>query len=496
MTETLTEAGVTHVCFGNHEADISNESLKQRIEEFVARGGIWINTNMRKYEIPLPDYDSVDVTSKDGTHTRKVGLLGLLLNTPKIMKSTSFGGALGTDCCDISNVNETALSYKKKLSDHDIIVPLTHQELAADRSLARSGEFPIILGGHEHDTFYEWHNYHLKDKRSLIIKAGQDAHYAAVIDIVWEDATSKIPTVTYEVHSLKQYAPDEHVTQVVKRNYGILYAMEKSVIYTYPGPNLLSSREVRLHETTMGTLLCTACKTSLGCDAVFLNGGTIRGNKDYTKGLVTLADVRTELFYDTNILVVDMLGRDVSDIVAYTRRNEGIDEAPYYFHGDDGIVVDKDKHHVTHIAGKPIVLDMVYKVGFNCDVMLEKVDNVVPLLKWVACNAHNIPPRSSQQPSKILVLKYFGNLLWQKLPAFDSIDKDKSGTLSIEEVTHAYGQIFDFDQNGDGKIDETESRARDEIIKVLMGVFSVKPGGVITKQQYESWKKQNCLPDH
>ena len=77
MVDTLLQAGIRYVCFGNHENDIPLDALFKRIEEFQAGGGVWLNTNMPDFPMKLPEYTILEVSAPG--QTRKIGLLGLLV---------------------------------------------------------------------------------------------------------------------------------------------------------------------------------------------------------------------------------------------------------------------------------------------------------------------------------------------------------------------------------------------------------------------------------
>ena len=78
---------------------------------------------------------------------------------------------------------ETARAAIQRLeaAGADVIVALTHDDLADDRDLARQIEaIDLILGGHDHDPMT------FDDGGTLIVKAGHDAHYLAVVDLAVE----------------------------------------------------------------------------------------------------------------------------------------------------------------------------------------------------------------------------------------------------------------------------------------------------------------------
>ena len=56
------------------------------------------------------------------------------------------------------------------------VVALTHQSIDADLDLSRAGAVDLIVGGHEHEPF-------LEGETCRVVKMGQDAVRAAIIDL-------------------------------------------------------------------------------------------------------------------------------------------------------------------------------------------------------------------------------------------------------------------------------------------------------------------------
>jgi 2',3'-cyclic-nucleotide 2'-phosphodiesterase (5'-nucleotidase family) len=92
MVDCLEAVGVTHVCLGNHETDVGDQALKERI---MTSKLAWINTNVPTLNdilgVDTIPHDKIEVSN--GTTTKKVGVLGLLTHDPSLYRPNSFGGA-------------------------------------------------------------------------------------------------------------------------------------------------------------------------------------------------------------------------------------------------------------------------------------------------------------------------------------------------------------------------------------------------------------------
>ena len=91
----LNKTPIDFVIWGNHEHDMPHSDVMKREREYE---GVWINSNMQSHESFKDsqcqvDHAVVSVVSRDGTNTRKVGMVGVLSNTPSLYKPGAFGGA-------------------------------------------------------------------------------------------------------------------------------------------------------------------------------------------------------------------------------------------------------------------------------------------------------------------------------------------------------------------------------------------------------------------
>jgi len=234
VVECLNSLGISHVCFGNHEGDHGLEVLKKRIEEF---SGMWLNSNVRSLPYDgLHEYDVIDC-GEGG----RAGILGFISDEKGMFRGDTFRNY------NIEPVASTAIELIDRLrSEHDVetIVPMTHQSMEYDIALAQKLKCPIILGGHDHEEYCE------EVGPTTIVKAGQDAHTAVVIDLAWNSSTEVEKKIEFvPVHS---YEPDEEMQRLVDSHMHVVKQLEGEIIVKYPNP--LSSRNMRREQTSIGTV--------------------------------------------------------------------------------------------------------------------------------------------------------------------------------------------------------------------------------------------------
>ena len=100
---------------------------------------------------------------------------------------------------------------------------------------------------------------------------------------------------------------DSHM-QVVKQ-------LEGEIIVNHSSS--LSSRNMRREQTSIGSVITSACKDELGVELVMINGGPIKGNRDYENGRVSYLELKEELPFPTKLVTVDIPGSVIEKAVAY-----------------------------------------------------------------------------------------------------------------------------------------------------------------------------------
>ena len=178
MVEVMTVAGMNLVVFGNHEFDITESELQERINEsqfnwvasntFHKKNGKIIPFEKKQGSIvtPFPDRYIMRLKDADGTSVT-IGVIGLTLPFNK------------ADYVSYTDPLQAAKTIYNELKDScDAVIAITHQLMEDDIKLAQ--EIPgltAILGGHEHDMRYQ------KVGNVIITKAHANARSAYVVKL-------------------------------------------------------------------------------------------------------------------------------------------------------------------------------------------------------------------------------------------------------------------------------------------------------------------------
>ena len=284
--------------FGNHEFDFGAEALRARIKESEFT---WLATNTLGADGAPFGGAAASVMRQVGDF--KIGIFSLL--TPETSQLSSPG--TGVTFRPVEAVaEETAAALRA--SGADVVIALTHLDLAHDRALARANAIDIILGGHEHDPIM------IYEGSTLILKAGTDARYLAVADIVLEkresgDRVQISMRPEWRLLSTAGIAPDPAIAALVK-DFEDELDVELGAAVGTTGVELDSRRAtVRSRESAIGNLIADAIREHLGADIGLTNGGGIRGDRTYPAGAtLTRKDILTELPFGNVAVLIELTG--------------------------------------------------------------------------------------------------------------------------------------------------------------------------------------------
>lgn len=425
MVECMKMVGITHAIFGNHEDDIPTEALRSRIVEL---GATWLSTNVA-FDPPLPASQVLTIGRV------RLGLVGVVMTDPATYRRPPFGGGVLLPANAAARAEAGRLMREEHCS---CVIPLTHQSLEDDRALAREQRdppFPVIIGGHEHVVVLE------EIEGVWLVKASSDAFRAAIIDLAWPlgapaAGASDLPAVHVRIEEVAAYAEDPALRALVDARLTAVSDLESAALMSIEPGTSLSSVGARAQQTSLGTLLCTAVRDALGVDGCIINGGGIRGARAYTRRL-TYGDVRTEVPFDNEVVVVTLPGRVLGDSIAASRALAPA-ESGSFLQVDDGIAV--DAHGVvTAVASAPFDAGRDYRIALVRN-LLAGLDHIGPLVRWASAHPSMVPPAGCGRETKEILVESFSMALWRSLGGFDAVDTDHDGAVTEAEVFAALGR--------------------------------------------------------
>jgi 2',3'-cyclic-nucleotide 2'-phosphodiesterase (5'-nucleotidase family) len=356
MVEALNAAGLDIAMFGNHEFDIKESELQDRINESTFQ---WISTNsfhqtktgvvpfVKEGKGPLPKTYVMNVRDADGT-AAKIGLIAVTLPFNK------------ADFVSYTNPLQTAKDAYNSLKDSvDAVVAITHQSMEADELLAR--EVPglaVIIGGHEHDQRFA------KIGDIYITKALANAKNAYVVNLEINKKKNKRKVKT-KLEALNESVALDSATNIVVQkwnkiaddNYSSLGFDARKVVISKGEPLEGRETEVRTRPTNLTRLVVTSLKDAAPqADIVVLNGGSIRVD-DVVQLPVSQYDILRTLPFGGAVSEADMKGSLVIRMLETGRKNIGIGG---FLHYNENLVFANDRWSLN---GQLIDSSKTYRVA-------------------------------------------------------------------------------------------------------------------------------------
>jgi 2',3'-cyclic-nucleotide 2'-phosphodiesterase (5'-nucleotidase family) len=361
MIELMNLVGTDIAVLGNHEYDFGPEIAEERVQ---ASAFPWLGTNVLGPD-DAPASGTVDLQMID-VGGYKIGFFGLL--TP----DTDTLSDPGPDIT-FAPIVETAQAAVAQLRDQgaDLIVALTHLDLADDQELARSVEgIELILGGHDHNPIT------ISEGDTLIVKATYDAHHLAAVDLA-VDRVMKRDQEVLEVNRSWRYLSTAGITpapevQAVVDRYEQLLDDELGVPVGTTTVELDSRRDtVRTTESNLANLIADALRETVGADVAIANGGGIRGDRTYDAGTVlTRKDVLSELPFGNVTVLIELSGADLRD--ALENGVSQVEDKAGRFPQVSGMTFTYDaaaragsRIVEVEVAGEPLDSSRIYTVATN-----------------------------------------------------------------------------------------------------------------------------------
>lgn len=362
MIDCMNAAGMDLVVFGNHEFDITETELQDRINESAfnwissntfhktANGVVPFEKNANGNVSPFPKTKIISVKDEDGT-TAKIGIIGLTLNSNK------------ADYVSYTDPFATAKKEYDALKDAvDAIVAITHQSEADDIELAKQlPGLAAILGGHEHSGVYD------KQGDVIITKAQSNARTAYVVNIrinknkkvVKANATSVQVDESIAIDSTTNNAV-QYWKKIAEDNFSTIGFDPKKEL-PYSGPPLDGREtEIRNRPTNL-TQLVTAAMSYVcpGADVVLFNSGSIRVD-DILTPPITQYDIIRSMPFGGGIREADMKGSLLLQVLQAGIHNKN---SGGYLQFQP--VIYNESNTTFSLNGKPIDLAATYHVAIS-----------------------------------------------------------------------------------------------------------------------------------
>lgn len=356
MVEVMDAIGMDWVGLGNHEFDVDEAELVERINLSKFN---WLASNAF-HNIP----NGVEPFTKNGVPFPKTTVLTFKNASDASVKVGMFSVVLPANKKNFVVYDDFFESAKKAYQELkpqcDFVVAITHLNKVDDAKLAEMlPEVKLLMGGHDHDNMIQ------KVGDVVIAKADANAKTVYVHNFSFDTKTKKV-SLTSELRKIDDtIAEDASVATIVQKWEQILDAAIKKmgldkndVVATLDTP--LDGREssIRNFQTNLGTAIAKAMSkaSSKPNDCAIFNGGSVRID-DQVGGKVTQLDIMRVLPFGGKIVEAEMKGRLLEQVLNTGLKNKGNGGYLQW----DKITYDNAKNEWT-INGKLLDVNQTYYV--------------------------------------------------------------------------------------------------------------------------------------
>lgn len=321
MVDILNKTGVDLVTFGNHEFDIPENDLQQRMNE---SNFTWVSSDVL-HKNPdgtvLPFYKTTPDSLALPTYfllpsAHQQFTIGIVTAT---IQSNQQSWVVYTDY--LQTVKKAVKQVRRK---SNIILSLTHLSIDEDKTLLRKQKsIRLIMGGHEHQHHYE------TIRKSAIAKA--DANAKTIYrHLIYKDGKKmKIVSELLQVDTTVQ--PDATIAAAVKEWEDKAYTSFRAIglephaaVYHTLEPLDGTEASIRFKQTNLGNLIAQSMlAASPQADAALFNSGSIRID-DRLEGVITQLDVIRTLPFGGKLCEVVVSGTLLNQMLTTANGLKGL----------------------------------------------------------------------------------------------------------------------------------------------------------------------------
>jgi 5'-nucleotidase/UDP-sugar diphosphatase len=282
---------------GNHEFDFGRNVFLQRMDE--AKFPLFAANLQGPDGKPLPGFAAAKMFEFGGV---KVGLVGLAADDSREKSSPG-------DLVLLPTV-ETGIAEAGKLREDgaDLVIAVAHASRSKDRALFDSRAADVILSADDHDLNIFF------DGKTLLAESKEQGEFVTAIDLAidveesdgrrsvkWWPNFRLIDTASVEPSAAAAAKTKEFEDQLAKELDVAIGTTETPLDSRRP--------TVRGGEAAIGNLIADALRAAVDADIAVVNGGGIRGNKEYPAGTVLVRrDVLAELPFGNKTVLVEITG--------------------------------------------------------------------------------------------------------------------------------------------------------------------------------------------
>jgi 2',3'-cyclic-nucleotide 2'-phosphodiesterase (5'-nucleotidase family) len=300
MIEIFNALGTDVAVLGNHEFDLGSDVARRRILESRFP---WLGANVLGPD-GAPFAGTATLIRE--AHGLRIGFVGVL---------TRATAELAVGASDVTFTDEMA-ALRAGVADlrrrgADVVVALTHLDLADDERVAREIQgVDLVLGGHDHDPAFR------QDSGAPVVKAGDDAKWLAVVELRVERPAggrpARVRSVGFRLVPNVDVPPSPRIAPIIERVEARLQDVLGQPLAPLSVALDTRTAVVRTREAGMGNLIADALRAHFSADLALVNGGGMRGNREYPAGhVLTRRDLMAEMPFGNAVVLLEVSGQEL-----------------------------------------------------------------------------------------------------------------------------------------------------------------------------------------
>ncbi|WP_151675341.1 bifunctional metallophosphatase/5'-nucleotidase [Patiriisocius marinus] len=374
MIDVMNVMGVDLATFGNHEFDLKENELQERLNESEFQ---WTSANVfQKNGDDIRTFNTVK--NLDSTPIPETVFYDINIGKEYPVRLGFFSVTIDSNPMDYVYYSDFMLEGKSaytalEQSKSDIIIGLTHLSIKQDMQLAESlPNIDLVLGGHEHTAML------VPTSHAKVAKADANARTIYVHTLTYNHKADFLK-IDSELVPITANTPELPKVKVVVDKWGsILEAELKNVIdnpneivYFAKKPLNGLDKPNRSEQTNLGKIITEGMAKSfnLPVDAAIVNGGSIRLD-DVLENEISAIDVFRVLPFGGNVQRVEITGELLMQVLDYGEKSVGTGA---YLHRYKL----QNKNGVWYLGAKPLINDKIYTLALS-DYLLKGLD--IPIL--------------------------------------------------------------------------------------------------------------------
>jgi 5'-nucleotidase / UDP-sugar diphosphatase len=298
MVAIYNALGTDMAVLGNHEFDFGPKVARERIAESRFP---WLGANVRGPEGGV--FGGAVATAMRQAGGLRIGFAGVL--TADTARLSRAPGVIFTP--ELPALRDAAAALRAEGAD--LVVALTHLDLEQDRQAQRIPGVDLVLGGHDHDPAA------LLEGGVLLLKAGSDARWLGVVELEVEREAgqpARIASIGWRMVPNAGLPPHPGIAPMIAAVEARLDAALGQPLAVLAAPLDSRGSVVRGREAAIGNLVADALRVHLGADVALINGGGLRGNREYPVGhALTRRDLRSEMPFGNVVVLLEVTGAEL-----------------------------------------------------------------------------------------------------------------------------------------------------------------------------------------